>query len=124
MIMKRRIEQLDGPVRFADRVGVMLGFMGLAVGGAMAATLFGAWVVIGGVFASLIGVMVWLVAMLCQSDQCEVISEQEGGQVRGFSDCPECGQGRWYEVDRDEVCGECVARMMLAEGFDVEGGAR
>lgn len=51
-------------------------------------------------------------------------SEQEGGQVRGFSDCPECGEGRWYEVDRDEVCGGCVARMMAAEGFDVEGGAR
>lgn len=74
--MKRRIEKLDGPARFADRVGVMLGFMGLALGGAMAATLFGPWVVIGGVFASLVGVMVWLVAMLFEgSEKCEVIAE-------------------------------------------------
>ena len=93
----------------------------------MAATILGPWVVICGVFASLAGVCVWLVAMLCEggrSDQCAVISEQGGEQVRGFSECPECGEGRWYEVDRDEVCGGCLVRMMMAEGFDVEGGER
>ena len=124
--MKKRIEQLDGRESFADFVGRFLGAFGLALVGALAATLFGPWVVIFGVFAWWIGVMAWLVAMLFQSEKGEVRigSDADDMEVRGFSECPECGEGRWYEHDRHEVCGGCLVRMMMAEGFDVEGGGR
>ena len=66
--MNERSEILDGPVRWSDRIGMTLGCLGLVIGGAMGAHFFGPWVVVGLVFASLAGVIVWLVAMFFESD--------------------------------------------------------
>jgi hypothetical protein len=83
----------------------------------MAGFLLGPWVVVGGVLASLAGVMVWLGMMLWEGvreDKVEAAAEgaAELEPVRGYGDCPHCGKGHWYSYHREEPCDFCIAKWI------------